>query len=176
MGKQNNNDYGAGGDDDVDWVLELKSAWLNETFCPEILEYKSEAVEVLKNYVEQKQMELSSGVDDVKEAFRANIYQLEVDRVQYLLKSYLRERLKKIEKYAQYILSTKEMKKRLSPQELKFAEAYLALEQRHFQTSLLDHLPEGFKEPGPVMKPQLGAYVYCRVKENVGNIQISDDG
>lgn len=52
-----------------------------------------------------------------------------------------------IEKYCIHILSTRDeennlLADRLSAEELQYAQKYLDLVQKHFETSLLDHIPE----------------------------------
>lgn len=51
--------------------------------------------------------------------------QTEIERVNFVVRSYVRTRLFKIEKYARYILANPEMHSRLSETELKHAERFL---------------------------------------------------
>ena len=46
--------------------------------------------------------------------------QMEIDRVKYLLASYLRTRLRKLEKYAFHVLSNQALHRRMSPHEFAF--------------------------------------------------------
>ncbi len=49
------------------------------------------------------------------------VFMHEIQRVRYLIQSYFRARLLKIEKYVLNILGDEELKKRLSPRELQYA-------------------------------------------------------
>ena len=69
---------------------------------PELLPYQLKLVEVICEQISEKekainQMSKKSGItQDTR--FYLNIYRMEVERVKYLLKSYLRSRIVKIEK------------------------------------------------------------------------------
>lgn len=74
------------------------------------------------------------------------IYQLENRRVRYLLKTYLRTRLKKIEKYAAHVLdATPEYRQRLSQRELVYCQDYFISVGRHLRETVLQHMPPNFK-------------------------------
>ena len=55
------------------------------------------------------------------------IYTVEVQRVKYSLRCYLRARLKKLEQHVMHCLDDPEMKDRLSQKEVKYAEEYFLL-------------------------------------------------
>ena len=50
------------------------------------------------------------------------IVQTEIERVRYVLRSYLRVRLHKVEKFAQYLVITPAARRKLSKEEWKHAE------------------------------------------------------
>ena len=54
--------------------------------------------------------------ENVDEALAASLYQMEIDRIKYLLASYLRTRLFKVEHYARHVMSDPELQSRLSKQ------------------------------------------------------------
>eukprot|EP00455_Lapot_gusevi_P014877 TRINITY_DN17499_c0_g1_i3.p1 TRINITY_DN17499_c0_g1~~TRINITY_DN17499_c0_g1_i3.p1 ORF type:complete len:173 (+),score=8.14 TRINITY_DN17499_c0_g1_i3:77-595(+) len=126
---------------------------------------------------ESKQSSLSSGGDDNEtKIFMSQLLQMDLDRIKYLLSSYLRIRLQKIDKHLIHILSTAEMVERLSAPELNFAKQYVDLVQSTFDRAFLDHIPESFRsltEPAMIGGPSVNAHVCMRVREQVGEFDIS---
>ncbi|KAK2172247.1 hypothetical protein NP493_976g00000 [Ridgeia piscesae] len=91
-------------------LQKLEDAMLNEKFCPELLEQKMDVVECMLEQVEQMEENIS----------HARTGDFKIDRIRYMLSSYLRTRLKKIEQYTSPILETEKSADtpRLSPEEL----------------------------------------------------------
>lgn len=73
-----------------------------------------------------------------------NLYKLEIERVEYLLRSYLRTRLLKIDRFYQYILTSEDESERekLSAHELEYAVKYSKLITKQLNTSFLQFLPK----------------------------------
>eukprot|EP00954_Amorphochlora_amoebiformis_P000602 47765-Amorphochlora_amoeboformis.AAC.2 len=71
---------------------------------------------------------------------------MEIERINFILKSYLRTRLWKMEKHIIHILSTADMVARLSPQEVDFCKKYADLIEKNFNTAFLRHLPEQYSQ------------------------------
>ena len=68
----------------------------------------------------------------------------EVKRINYMLRVYLRTRLRKIESFVLHILDNADMYARLSPQEQEYARSYTDAMDHLFTSSVLTHLPENF--------------------------------
>ncbi|KAJ8935672.1 hypothetical protein NQ314_012693 [Rhamnusium bicolor] len=109
-------------------VIELmEEAWINEKFAPEILPHKSELVEALLGQISHMEENLRD-VESID--FKNSIHQLEVDRLRFLVSSYLRTRLEKIETYVAHILQQEEQRIErgnelyLTEQELQFAKNF----------------------------------------------------
>jgi GINS complex subunit 4 len=82
-------------------------AWISEKLAPCLLAYESEAVTLLQEQVENQQENIDDGsLGSVQNAFIGNLYQIEVDRVRYLLRSYHRVRLQKLQTFVVHILKT----------------------------------------------------------------------
>ncbi|CAL5393108.1 unnamed protein product [Camellia sinensis] len=123
---------------------------------------------------------MTSGVDPLT----VSIYQMDLDRTQFLLRSYIRIRLQKIEKYMAHIHKTTELWNRLSKQEQKYAQRCIEDLKEHFEKSVLSKLPDCYKsslkqsviseEDGMVREPQLDTYVICRAKRSLGAFQLDD--
>lgn len=106
----------------------MEEAWINEKFAPEILPHKYEVVELLLGqiqYFEEKLEDLDS------KDLQKNIRQMEIDRLRYLVSSYLRNRLEKIETFVVAIVKDEEKRLErnedlyLTPAELEFARNYV---------------------------------------------------
>ena len=107
---------------------------------------------------------------DAKDSLCRKIYETEVERVSYLLRSYLRTRILKIQSQALFLARDEEAQRRLSEPETNFAAQYAALYQRHVDReawaagdTLL--LPESLKQIASISQiaapPNLGSHVFC---------------
>uniref|UniRef100_UPI00358EAE43 DNA replication complex GINS protein SLD5 isoform X6 n=1 Tax=Myxine glutinosa TaxID=7769 RepID=UPI00358EAE43 len=112
--------------DNVDVAAGCK-AWLNEKFAPDLLETKQDVVDNMMLHLQNMDENLHKGhVGEPK----STIHQLELERLRFVLTSYLRSRLRKIEAYFPHLLDqqrnqTAEDPLRLSPDEYIFAEEYV---------------------------------------------------
>ncbi|KAK9086267.1 hypothetical protein Syun_028661 [Stephania yunnanensis] len=131
------------------------------------------------------------GLEETVEDFEQNgadpltvsVYQMDLDRMQFLLRSYLRIRLQKIVKYVIHI-SKSEAWSRLSEQEQKFAKRCMDDMEKHLNQSVLSRLPYGYQsilkqsisseEDDMVPQPHLDTYVFCKSRTPLGALQIAD--
>ncbi len=77
-------------------VQKLKRAWINETCAPEILPYEEDLVETIRNQLGQQEQSIADASTQENEQFMVNLYKMEVERVKYMLRCYLRVRLSKV--------------------------------------------------------------------------------
>ncbi|CAI8589695.1 unnamed protein product [Vicia faba] len=180
----------------------LKRAWRNEKAAPEILPFQSdliarvrEQIELMEETVEEKS---TLGTDPLS----VSLYQMDLDRTLFLLRSYLRIRILKIEKYMFHIQKTDELWNRLSKDEKFFTERCSDDLKKHLEESVLSKLPENyqsrerqsiiseeddmrldiFKFDLPELKsicnrvpePRLDTFVLCRSKDYLTGIQLGD--
>ncbi|KAJ8911739.1 hypothetical protein NQ315_003639 [Exocentrus adspersus] len=154
----------------------MEEAWINEKFAPEILPHKLELVECLLgqiSYMEDNLRSLNST------DFKKIIHQLEVDRLRFLISSYLRTRLEKIETYVMPILDEENERIQqgvelyLTKQELKFAKDFAEDLQHHFDNITTTRLPrEEWNQE--CVKPNIHSFVFLKSKEEVEGIVIDD--
>lgn len=154
----------------------MENAWMNEKFAPEILPHESELVDCMLRQIAY----MLENVKRLKEDdLRLGLHTLEVDRIRFVISSYLRLRLEKIERYVIHVLS--EERKRgtderyLSPEEFKFAQDYLAGVEKLFKTLALQHMPPNFQEfqiDQFTVKPNLHSHVLLRANKRVEGIII----
>ncbi|CAK9135497.1 unnamed protein product [Ilex paraguariensis] len=111
-----------------------------------------------------------------------SLYQMDLDRILFLLRSYLRTRLQKIEKYMFHIQKATELWNRLSKQEQNFAKRSIEDIEQHFEQSVLSKLPDRYKShlkqsvtsEEDDMEPLLDTYVICRSKRFLGAFQLDE--
>jgi GINS complex subunit 4 len=98
------------------------------------------------------------------------VYETEVDRVCFLLRSYLRTRIIKIQAQALFLARDEEAQGRLSEPEAIFAAQYAALYQRHVDREAwalgrASRLPDTLKQLANVSQlatpPNFEAHVFC---------------
>jgi GINS complex subunit 4 len=75
---------------------QLKKAWCAEQFSPEILHYEGELVEVHLRRLAEMERSLDVTFTTPDQKFLGNIYEMEMERIKYVLKSYLKLRIKKV--------------------------------------------------------------------------------
>ncbi|XP_050372566.1 DNA replication complex GINS protein SLD5-like isoform X2 [Argentina anserina] len=163
----------------------LKKAWRQEKAAPEIMKFEADLIARLTGQIElveeNVEQDAQSGIDPLT----VSLYQMDLDRTQFLLRSYLRIRLQKIEKYIFHILATAELYNRLSKQEKAFAKTCLVDLEKHLEESVLSKLPNNYQsifkqsmiseENDMVAKPQLDTFVVCKTKYYLGHIQLEDN-
>lgn len=156
----------------------MEQIWLNEKFAPEILPHRLEVVECLYLQIEAMEKNLE-GLE--KDDIRKLIHELELSRIKYLLSSYLRTRLLKIENFVVSVLSQEEIRNNngqhvyLSPSESVFATTYNNLMEKFLRDKLSfisGYVADDFKENG--IKPNLNSFVFFQAKKAVDGV-IADD-
>lgn len=161
-------------------VTKLEEIWLNEKLSPELLENKSEIVECVMEQLNHMELNLQrvKGVD-----LRAGVHRMETERIRYVLSSYLRTRLQKIEKYFPHILEKEKSRAEgdpsyLSPEEFAFAKEYLANTETYLKSVALKHMPPNLQAVDlgkSVLKPNLDSFVFLRVKQRQDNILVEPE-
>ncbi|KAK2990218.1 hypothetical protein RJ640_014670 [Escallonia rubra] len=135
--------------DGHDWpttdVELLKRAWRNEKGAPEILKYEVDLIRrvtELTAYVQETVDELmENGVDPLN----VSLMEMDLERTLFLVKSYLRIRLQKIEKYMFQIQRSADLWNRLSRKEQNFAKRCAEDMEKHLEQSVLSKLPDRYK-------------------------------
>ncbi|KAG7200524.1 hypothetical protein KM043_001088 [Ampulex compressa] len=152
----------------------IENAWLNEKFAPEILPHQSDLVDCMLqqiSHMEENMKRLQKG------DLRIVVHRMELDRIRYVISSYLRIRLEKIERYVVHILSEEANRTPeecyLTPAELQFAKEYLSSMETLFRTVALQHMPtnfQAFEVNKLTVKPNMQAHVFLRANQRVSGI------
>mmetsp|Transcript_1880 Transcript_1880/g.5497 ORF Transcript_1880/g.5497 Transcript_1880/m.5497 type:complete len:229 (+) Transcript_1880:305-991(+) len=163
----------------------LKQAYINEKAAPELLQYAQELVDSTQKGITEQEALLDEWEGDREKDLAAGIIRFELQRVRYILRGYLRTRLRKLEQYVMALLDDPQALTRLSSQEAAYAREFFRLFGRHMKSALLDHLPENFTsmakqssaspDKDMVDRPDLEAHVFCRVLDDVGEVATDDN-
>lgn len=164
--------------DFLEKVLEnIEVAWLNEKNAPDILPYQDDMMELMLGQLDHMEENLKTiNPND----FRSITHAMELERIRFIVKSYLRCRLQKIEDFTQHIIIAERErpvdKKRLSPAEAKFAEDYFESIEKHFQQLVLRHIPPNQDDIGKrIVRPNLMSNVFLKVINSSGVILTTND-
>ncbi|XP_070109484.1 DNA replication complex GINS protein SLD5 isoform X2 [Equus przewalskii] len=114
---------------------------------------------------------------------KVSIHRMEMERIRYVLSSYLRCRLTKIEKFFPHVLEKEKTRREgesssLSPEEFAFAKEYMANTETYLKNVALKHMPPNLQKVDllrSVPKPDLDSYVFLRVKERQENILVEPE-
>ncbi|KAJ9573539.1 hypothetical protein L9F63_009103 [Diploptera punctata] len=157
----------------------LEEVWLNEKLSPELLKHQTEVVDCMLDQVQQMEENVSKLR---KNDFRVVVHRMELERIRYIVASYLRTRLDKIEMFTNKILDDEDKRepeeKYLSPKEFKFAREYSSLMESHLQALALKHMPtyvQKFDKSKMSIVPNISSHVFLRAKRNITGIIIEGD-
>ena len=124
---------------------------------------------------------------DVDEClFSAPLYESELARCRFVVGSYVRCRLRKLERQCGYIIADDDACGRLSDAEKTHAVKYLDLIEKHHRASLLEDLPEPFRDErkdgrrgpprgvgeGHQQGAGLDRFVFIKANKDLGDVQI----
>jgi len=157
----------------------LEDAWLNEKFCPELLPHNSDYVDCMMEQIGQ----MENNLNNVKKNdFRSEVHSMELARIRYVIASYLRRRLEKIEQFTAHILAQDELRppeeSYLTEEEKRFAKQYLNLNENLFKNLLLNYLPNHFQNCRSNLAsvvPNLGSHVFLRANKDVQGVVIESE-
>ncbi|CAA2976007.1 DNA replication complex GINS protein SLD5-like [Olea europaea var. sylvestris] len=162
----------------------LKRAWRNEKAAPEILKFEAALVQRSRQQIQLMEETVEEFTRNGVDPLTVSLYQMDLDRTLFLLRSYLRTRLQKIEKYVLHIQKTAQLWNHLSKQEQKFAVRCIGDLTQHLEQSVLSKLPDQYqshmKQSGAsedddmVPEPKLDTYIICRSKKFLGSFQLDD--
>lgn len=115
-----------------------------------------------------------------KTNFQRIAHTMELERIRFIVTSYLRCRLQKIEDFTQHIIGEEHNrpaeKKRLSEAEMKFAEDYYESIEKHFQQLALRHIPPNQDDVNKrIIRPNLMSNVFLQVLKPCGVVVNTND-
>lgn len=147
-------------------VLEnLENAWYNEKFAPELLPHQSDIVELMLEqiaHIEENVKKLD------KTDIRMIIHRMELERIRYVIASYLRCRLEKIETFCSSIMRAEErrpdIEKRLSETEAVFCREYHESVANHLNQLAIRHIPANLVDDKNqmIVEPNLASHIFFK--------------
>ena len=75
---------------------------INEKLSPEPLQHQQQLVQQIQELITEQKTKSRALSSDIHNATTVNLIDLEVQRTEYMLKTYLRTRIQKLEKFAIY--------------------------------------------------------------------------
>ncbi|CAI9739074.1 Hypothetical predicted protein [Octopus vulgaris] len=160
-------------------LSKLEEAWLNEKFSPVLLEAKTEIVECLLEQIGVMEENIRKAK---KGDFKVNVHRMELDRVRFVLNSYLRIRLEKIQSHAAHYInkdsSEDEEHSLFSPAELAFAKEYLSSVEDHLTGLAVQHMPamlHTLRSNLSGIAPSLDSYVFFKVNKDVDGVLVEEE-
>lgn len=155
----------------------VERAWLNEKFSPEILPNQIDHVDCLLEQIKEMEDNLAKLS---KTDLKVDLHKLEMERIKFVVTSYLRTRLKKIECFCVKVLEEEanrsEADAYLSPAELKFAKEFAQNADNHFDT-ILRHMPQPYDtldKNKKIIKPNLNSFVFLKCYKKIDSVIIKN--
>ncbi|KAL9121896.1 MAG: hypothetical protein Q9187_001552 [Circinaria calcarea] len=161
-------------------LQELTRAWVIERSAPEVLPWPESLMGRVLERVRQQGfqkielVEEQTGDMDPKTNFRLIILQTELERFKFLVRSFLRARIAKIDKHALYYLTNPTQKARLSASELQYTTTHQTLLQAHYHSSFLSQFPTSLQRLDDTVggiamieQPDVDKAVFVRVLKDV---------
>ncbi|XP_023164505.1 DNA replication complex GINS protein SLD5 [Drosophila hydei] len=160
-------------------VLEiLETAWTNEMCAPELLQHQSDMLELMMSQVAHMEEQMK---DLDKNDFRFVVHQMELERIRYIMASYLRCRLQKIEAFTQHIINQDATydvaDKRLSPEESKYAQEFATNVDEYFNKVATRYMPNQQRGEAEqrVVAPNLMSHVFLKANVAVSGVIVGVD-
>ncbi|KAL5522007.1 SLD5 [Sanghuangporus sanghuang] len=166
----------------------LLRAWQNERHAPDILPVCDDLLTRTLDLIRSK-TDISTTLRNAdvtlseEEHYCVTLLQTEVERIKFIIRSYVRTRLYKIEQHAAYITLNPDVHARLTKAELRHAQRYAELVASQFRTTVLDHLPEPQQDlddaptlttPSMITSPDKNKPVFFRAVDTIEGLQLDD--
>ncbi|XP_065176776.1 DNA replication complex GINS protein SLD5-like [Sycon ciliatum] len=159
----------------------LEETWHNEKVSPDLLPTR---IDLVESMLEQLQLQ-----DDVIQKcaqgdIKITLLQLEVERIRFLIASYLRARVHKIEQHPLYLLDRQAKLGEnddplLSPEEVTYAKQFADNMAELMQSLVLRHMPlEAAKQldtEKAAIAPNTNSYVFLKAAEDVMGVVIDEE-
>ena len=121
-------------------LSQLQQLLRNEKSAPEVLPFGGALVHKVQAAVNEQEQQLEQPQRDTDDRLYFNIHKMELERVKYLLKSYLRTRLFKIERNLLFLVE-KDLAHLLSEAEIEFAWTLTESRKALFNMGLFNKIP-----------------------------------
>lgn len=165
----------------------MKQLLSQEKMAPELLPYQHQLMEHICGRINQQDREINAGAQNsgggstvsADGRFYLNILRMELERVKYLVKAYLRARILKIEKHLLFIVE-KDQASLLSDAEADYAWQLYESRKEHFKGEFFDKISKRLNtmqdgqdmQDSMITKPNPQAFVFVRffIKKHVHQV------
>ena len=167
-------------------IKNLEKAWMNELFSPELLQPVMEIVDCLLDQIKATE-EACEQLD--KSDISIPIRKMELARIRFMIASYMRLRLQKIQKNVHFLSkqSVEELDSKLTVEEATFLGKYKNNLDKLFSNLALSHIPEraaNFSKFGEITgksdqldppMPNINAAVFVKAEEDMRGVFVEDE-
>ncbi|KAI9216402.1 hypothetical protein BC828DRAFT_393620 [Blastocladiella britannica] len=162
----------------------LTRAWISERFAPELLPFATDPVADLSELMEY-QVCVYLHLADAEQTVESILQSMELERAKFVLRSYLRTRLHKIEAYVLFLTvpQNKDAAQNiLSAAEMQYADQFGTLLRTHLRDTVTKHMMAAMQAVDEdsefvkmLPKPPLDTAVFVRVMTDIGDVQLPED-
>ncbi|KAF2858830.1 GINS complex, Sld5 component [Piedraia hortae CBS 480.64] len=167
-------------------LQEMVRAWVHERCSPDLLPYPSELIDrVMARMRQHAEMKADwhqvNALEEVAatDHFALVILQTDLERVKFLLRSFVRVRLQKIDRYPHYYRTRTSEDPALSSLEQQYLETHQALLSAHYNAAFLSSFPSALQRLDDtsggismVDAPESDSVVFCRVMRDAGRLRL----
>jgi len=157
-------------------LAKLEEAWINERNAPELLHPRMEMVDCMLEQLKTMEGNLARLS---KGDLRLPVHRMELGRIRFVINSYLRARLEKIESQIWHYTGPGEAGSRMTQEEAAFAESFRDTSNSLLNSLVLKNLPGGSWDPEksvPALPgPSLSQAVFVKVLESREGIEVRDE-
>jgi len=157
-------------------LAKLEEAWINERNSPELLHPRMEMVDCMLEQLKTMEGNLARLS---KGDLRLPVHRMELQRIRFVINSYLRARLEKIESQVWHYTGPGEAGSRMTQEESAFATSFRESGTSLMNSLVLKHLPGGAWDPEksvPALPgPTLSQAVFVKVLESREGIEVVDE-
>jgi len=157
-------------------LAKLEEAWINERNSPELLHPRMEMVDCMLEQLKTMEGNLARLS---KGDLRLPVHRMELQRIRFVINSYLRARLEKIESQVWHYTGPGEAGSRMTQEESAFATSFRESGTSLMNSLVLKHLPGGAWDPEksvPALPgPTLSQAVFVKVLESREGMEVVDE-
>ena len=124
-------------------IKEIEAAIIKERYSCQIFPYLKEPMERIMKLITNQETSINGRDVKSEEVFYLNIYKMELERVKFIVKSYLRARLAKFHKYLLLIVN-KDFGEFLSLEEFNYVSKLYTLRACYFNDEILKNIPDDY--------------------------------
>ncbi|QIW98835.1 hypothetical protein AMS68_004353 [Peltaster fructicola] len=161
----------------------LTRAWVNERGAPELLPYPTTLMDRTTDRIRSQieTIETMASAMDPSANFKLVVLQTELERYKFLVRSFLRARIAKIDKFSQHYLTAPAFEL-LSSLEQQYLQNHASILSSHYSAAFLASFPTSLQKlddtsggVSMVDTPDIDSAVFVRVLRDCGTAEVYGD-